>query len=112
MARQYRPALARAEAAVKGKELREADRTERLAFFELYGTLCGDNGVAYLDGILNAKGGLFARKEDPDLRACAAVALGRVGTPASRESLQRADGDKDVIVRNAVSRALRGATAQ
>jgi len=112
MARQYRPALARAEAAVKGKELREADRTERLAFFELYGALCGDAGVAFLDGILNAKGGLFARKEDPELRACAAVALGRVGTPASREALQRAEGDKDVIVRNAVGRALRGGAPQ
>lgn len=112
MSRQYRPALARAEAAVKGKELREADRTERLAFFELYGALCGDAGVAFLDGILNAKGGIFARKEDPELRACAAVALGRVGTAASREALQRADGDKDVIVRTAVSRALRGGTTQ
>jgi HEAT repeat protein len=107
-ARQYRPALQRVEAAVKGKELRDADRTERLAFFELYGTLCGDGGVVFLDGILNAKGGLFARKEDPELRACAAVALGRIGSPASRDSLQRADGDKEVIVRNAVSRALKG----
>ncbi|MDQ8154097.1 MAG: HEAT repeat domain-containing protein [Gemmatimonadota bacterium] len=107
-ARQYRPALQRVEAAVKGKELRDADRTERLAFFELYGTLCGDGGVVYLDGILNAKGGLFARKEDPELRACAAVALGRIGSAAARDSLQRADGDKDVIVRNAVSRALKG----
>ncbi|MHB1312117.1 MAG: HEAT repeat domain-containing protein [Gemmatimonadaceae bacterium] len=111
MTRQYRPALAKVEAAVKGKELREADRTERLAFFELYGALCGDAGVPFLDGILNAKAGLFARKEDPEVRACAAVALGRVGTAAARESLQRADGDKEVIVRNAVSRALRGGAA-
>ena len=108
MARQYRPALQRVEAAVKGKVLREADRTERLAFFELYGSLCGDAGVPFLDGLLNAKGGLFARKEDPELRAVAAVALGRVGSALAREALQRADGDKDVIVRNAVSRALRG----
>jgi hypothetical protein len=112
MSRQYRPALQRAEAAVKGRDLSRADRTERLTFFELYGALCGDGGVPFLDGLLNAKGGLFARKEDPELRACAAVALGRVGTPAAKEALQRADGDKDVIVRNAVSRALRGGTAQ
>lgn len=109
-ARQHRPALAKVEAVVKGKELREADRTERLAFFELYGTLCGDAGIPFLDGLLNAKGGLFTRKEDPELRACAAVALARVGSAAARESLQRADGDKEVIVRNAVSRALRGGT--
>lgn len=108
MSRQYRPALQRAEAAVKSKELRDADRTERLTFFELFGSLCGDGGVAYLDSVLNAKGGLFARKEDPELRACAAVALGRIGTAAARESLQRADGDKDVVVRNAVTRAMRG----
>ena len=107
MARQYRPALQRAEAAVKGKA-READRTERLAFFELYGALCGDGGVPYLDGILNAKSGLFGRREDPELRACAAVALGRIGTAAAKESLQRADGDKEIIVRNAVARAIRG----
>ncbi len=112
MMRQYRPALQRAEAAVKGKELRDADRTERLAFFELYGSLCGDAGVAYLDGLLNAKGGIFARKEDPELRASAVVALGRIGTPAAREALQRAEGDKDVIVRSAVSRALRGGGSQ
>lgn len=108
MSRQYRPALQRAETAVKSRELRDADRTERLTFFELYGSLCGDSGVPYLDGLLNAKGGLFARKEDPELRACAAVALGRIGTPTARESLQRADGDKDVVVRNAVTRAMRG----
>lgn len=108
MSRQYRPALQRAEAAVKSKELRDADRTERLTFFELYGSLCGDGGVAYLDSLLNTKGGLFARKEDPELRACAAVALGRVGTASAREALQRAAGDKDVVVRNAVTRAMRG----
>ncbi|MFA6167947.1 MAG: HEAT repeat domain-containing protein [Gemmatimonadaceae bacterium] len=108
MSRQYRPALQRAEAAVKSKELRDADRTERLTFFELFGSLCGDAGVPYLDGLLNAKGGLFARKEDPELRACAAVALGRIGTAAARDSLQRADGDKEVVVRNAVTRAMRG----
>ena len=108
MARQHRPALAKVDAVLKGKDLAKADRTERLVFFELYGTLCGDAGVPFLDGILNTKGGLFARKEDPDLRACAAVALGRIGTAAAKESLRRAEGDKDVIVRNAVSRALRG----
>ncbi len=112
MSRQYRPALQRAEAAVKSKELRDADRTERLTFFELYGSLCGEAGVPYLDSLLNAKGGLFARKEDPELRACAAVALGRIGTAAARESLQRADGDKEIVVRNAVTRAMRGGGTQ
>jgi len=110
-ARTHRPALARVEALVKGKESRDADRTERLALFEYYGLICGDNGVPLLDGILNAKGGLFSRKEDPELRACAAIALGKVNTVASRAALERSAGEKDIIVRNAVSRALRGGTA-
>lgn len=109
-ARAYRPALARVEAAVKGKQARDADRTERIALFELYGGICGDGGVPILDGILNAKGGLFGRKEDPEMRACAAIALGKINTASSRASLERSAGEKDIIVRNAVSRALRGGT--
>ena len=108
MTRQHRQALVKVEAVVKSKDIQKADRTERLVFFELYGTLCGDAGVPFLDGLLTAKGGLFARKEDPELRACAAVALGRIGSAAAKDALQRADGDKEVIVRNAVARALRG----
>lgn len=108
-ARTHRPALPRVSTVVKSKEVRDADRTERLALFELYGLLCGDGGVPYLDELLNGKGGLFSRKEDAELRACAAVALGKVGTSRARESLQKAVGEKDVVVRSAVSRALRGA---
>lgn len=110
-ARTHRPALAKVEALIKGKEARDADRTERIAIFELYGLLCGDGGVPLLDGILNAKGGWLSRKEDPELRACAAIALGRVNTAGSRAALERSAGEKDVIVRNAVSRALRGSPA-
>lgn len=110
-ARVHRPALAKVEGLVKGKQARDGDRTERIALFEYYGQICGDGGVPLLDGILNARGGLFARKEDPELRACAALALGRVNTDAARSALQRAAGEKDVIVRNAVSKALRGGNA-
>jgi len=108
--RSYRPALARVEAVVKGKSLRDADLTERMAFFEAYGALCGDGGVALLDGFLNGKG-FLGRREDSELRACAAVALGRVGTPHAQEALQRAAADKEVVVRSAVNRALRGSAA-
>lgn len=108
MARTHRPALQKVQALVQGKSTREIDRTERIALFELYGTICGDAGVAVLDPILNAKGGLFARKEDPELRACAAVGLGKVNSDAARASLQKSASDKDPIIRNAVSRALRG----
>lgn len=106
-ARAHRPALPKVTQAIKSKEIRSADRTERLALFELFGLLCGDGGVAYLDELLNSKGGLFARKEDPELRACAAVALGKIGTARAGDALRKASDEKDVIVRSAVSRALR-----
>lgn len=105
----YRPALPKITALVKAKHIHDADRTERLAIFELYGMLCGDGGVAWLDALLNPKGGLFSKKEDPEIRACAAIALGRVGTQRSQEALQRALAEKNVVVRGAVNRALRGA---
>jgi HEAT repeat protein len=53
------------------------------------------------------KGGLLSRKEDPETRACAAMALGRIRAPAAREILQKVAQDKEALVRNAVSRALR-----
>jgi hypothetical protein len=110
-ARNHRAALPRVEAVVKGKELRSADLTERMAFFESFGALCGDGGVPFLDGILNGKSGLLGRKEDSEIRACAAMALGHVRTQRAQESLQKAMGEKDVVVRNAVNRALRGGGA-
>jgi HEAT repeat protein len=60
--------------------------------------------------MLNGKS-LFGRREDAELRACAAVALGRIGTAEAQAVLRQAANEKDVVVRNAVSRALRGQTA-
>jgi HEAT repeat protein len=108
-ARNARAALPRIEAAIKGKELRESNLTEKMAFFEAYGLLCGDAGVPLLDGLLNAKG-FMGKKDDSEIRACAAMALGKINTAKATDSLNRAAGEKDVIVRNAVSRAIRGAT--
>ena len=107
--RNYRAALPRLEAAVKGRGVRDADLSEKMAMFEAYGTMCGDTGVATLDGMLNGKS-LFGPRADAELRACAAMALGKVGTPSAQAVLQKAAGEKDVVVRNAVSRALRGAS--
>lgn len=106
--RSYRAALPRLEAAVKGRGVRDADLSEKMAFFEAYGTMCGDGGVATLDGMLNAKS-LFGPKVDGELRACAAMALGKIGSSSAQAALQKAANEKDVVVRNAVSRALRGA---
>ncbi|HEY4131127.1 MAG TPA: HEAT repeat domain-containing protein [Gemmatimonadaceae bacterium] len=107
--RGYRPVLPRLESVVKGKAVRDADLTEKMAFFEAYGSLCGDGGVAYLDSVLNGKS-LLGRREDSEIRACAAIALGRVNSPKAQEALRKASVEKDVVVRNAVNRALRGPT--
>jgi len=108
--RAHRPALAKIEAAIQGKLAKDANLTEKMAFFEAFGTLCGDGGVKLLDGLLNSRG-LFGKKEDVELRACAAMALGRVGSEAAIATLRRAANEKEVLVRNAVNRALRGGAA-
>lgn len=109
-ARVHKPALTRLETAIRGKRLHESDLTERMAIFEAYGSMCGDAGVPLLDGVLNAKG-FFGKRVDPELRACAAMALGKVGSDAAVLALRRAASDKEILVRNAVSRALRGGVA-
>jgi HEAT repeat protein len=106
-ARNARAALPRIEAAIKGKDLRESNLSEKMAFFEAYGLLSGDGGVTLLDGILHAKG-FMGKRDDSEFRACAAMALGKINTTKSMESLNRAKSEKDIIVRNAVSRAIRG----
>jgi hypothetical protein len=106
-AAKYRGVFGRLEQIVKGKKLRDADLTEKMAFFEAYGTMCGDGGIAFLDELLNSKG-MFGKRDDSEMRACAAMALGRVGSAKAREALQKASGEKDIVVRNAVGRAMRG----
>jgi hypothetical protein len=102
-----RAALPRIEAAIKGKDLRDGDLKEKMAFFEAFGVLSGDAGIPLLDGILHAKG-FMGKRDDSEFRACAAMALGKINSAKAMESLNRAAGEKDVIVRNAVSRAIRG----
>ena len=106
-AKNARAALPRIEAAIKGKELREGNLTEKMAFFEAFGMLSGDGGIPLLDGLLNAKG-FMGKRDDAEIRACAAMALGKIGSAKAMDCLNRAVGEKDVIVRNAVSRAIRG----
>ncbi|HYX82256.1 MAG TPA: HEAT repeat domain-containing protein [Gemmatimonadales bacterium] len=105
--RGHRNAFPRVDAAVTGNKLKEADLTEKMAFFEAYGALAGEGGIPTLAKLLVPKGGLLGRKEDPETRACAAMALGKIRAPAAREILQKVAQDKEPLVRNAVSRALR-----
>ena len=104
--RGYRNAAARVESMVSGSKLKNADLTEKMAFFEAYGAIAGAAGLKPLGALLLPRG-LLRIKESSETRACAAIAIGKIRTPEARELLQRAADDKDLVVRNAVSRALR-----
>jgi HEAT repeat protein len=106
--RGYKGALRRVESVVLGKTLKDMDLTEKMAFFEAYSAIAGGNAVKSLSTILLERG-LFRMKEPPEIRACAAMALGRIKSPEAREVLQQALEDKELVVRNAVNRALREA---
>ena len=105
-ARGYKGAQRRVEAVVLGKAVKEMDLTEKMAFFEAFGSIAGASGLKAMSGILQPRG-LLRMKEASETRACAAIAIGRIRTPEARDVLQRAADDKDLVVRNAVSRALR-----
>ena len=104
--RGYKGALRRIEPVVQGKVQREIDLTERMRFFEAYALIARDGALETLSALMSA-GGMFRRKEAPEVRACAALAVGKIRTAESRDLLQRAANDKDLVVRNAISRALR-----
>ena len=106
-AKGHRAALPKLEAQVRGNDMRGADLTEKMAYFEAYGALAGDNAISHLDATLNGRG-LFGRREDAETRACAAMALGRIGSTPALEALRKASADKEMIVRNAVQKAVRG----
>lgn len=91
---------------LESADLEERDLSERRALFSAFGIAAGVSGVALLEKVLRGKGGL-ARRPSAETRACAAVALGLIGTPAARLALQEVATDKDPLVRNAASSALR-----
>jgi hypothetical protein len=106
--RQHRTALPRVERVLKTRVMPESQNTtEKTAFFETYAVLAGDVSIGFFDGILNPRG-FLTRKEDPQTRACAAMALGRIGSEKAFESLRKAGSDKEIVVRTAAARALRG----
>jgi hypothetical protein len=104
--RGYKGALKRVEAVVLGKGVKGMDLTEKMAFFEAYGAIAGPAGLKALSGLLLPRG-LLKLKEAPETRACAAIAIGKIRTPEARELLTRMTEEKDLVVRNAVNRALR-----
>jgi hypothetical protein len=104
--RGYKGAQKRVEGMVLGKAVQEMDLTEKMAFFEAYGSIAGASGLKAMSALLLPRG-LLRMKEASETRACAAIALGKIRTPEARAVLQQAVDDKDLVVRNAVSRALR-----
>jgi len=102
----FRPVLPKVAEIVKGRDIRDMEANEQRAWFELFGILCGDEGVPWLKGQLVGPPGFFKRKSDPETRACAAAALGRVNTPLAREALQAASSIDDPLIRRAVRTAL------
>lgn len=102
-------ALSHIQTAVLGKDIRSADLTEKRAFFHAYGRLSGDTAVAQLRKLLVT--GPFRRRVDAATRACAAMALGEIGSPEARATLKKFENDKEPLVRVAVHEALAGATS-
>ena len=104
---QYSPAAPFLRSAIESKEIRQADISEQIAFFESYGMIRDPDGVRFLDGLLNGRG-FFGKKESGEIRACAALGLGKIGTAEAMASLEKASREQDPVVRSAVNRALRG----
>jgi len=98
--------LPRVTQLISAQDMRQMEHRERRALFELYASVGGDRVVPTLDGLLNAKVGIFGRREDTDVRACAAMALGRIGSKAAIESLKKSSGDKDPVVKRSVEIAI------
>lgn len=102
----YGPSARRLEEILSSKEIRVADITEKVAFFEAFGTVAQERAVDMLDKFLNSKG-FLGKREPSEMRAAAALGLGKVGTPPAVAALRRAADEEDAVVRSAVNRALR-----
>jgi HEAT repeat protein len=103
----FRPAAEEFRRVISGKAIRQADVSEQVAFFESYGMIQDPEGVKLLDRLLNGRG-FLGRKETGEIRACAALGLGRMGSQEAIGALEKALDEQDPVVRSAVNRALRG----
>lgn len=102
----YTPGAESLAAVIRSKQIRRADIAEKVAVFEAYGLTAGEAGVAVLDELLNKKG-LLGKRESSEMRAAAALGLGRIDAPGARSALETATQDDDPVVRSNVNRALR-----
>ncbi len=103
----YTPARATLQRIIEGRDIRGTDLSEQMAMFSAFADLGKDDAVPVLDRILNHRS-LLGRREPPELRACAALALGRIGGIRALNAVRRSEGDDEPAVRTAVRRALSG----
>ncbi len=106
--RGYKGALSRIEQVVLKRGHKSMDFNEKRAFFEAYGSIAGAAAIRPLGTMLRARG-IFRRKRSSEVRMCAALGLGKVGTPEALDILERVQNDRDRQVKNAVGAALRTA---
>jgi len=102
----YEPAVKALEDALATAGIRDADISEKVAFFEAFALVAGEGGVKRLDKILSSRG-FLGRREPSEIRAAAALGLGRIPGEAARSALTKARQEQDPVVRSAVNRALR-----
>ncbi len=102
----FQPSAAKVKTALGSRRMKHADISEKIAFFEAYGAVGGEEAVTVLGRLLNRKG-LLGRREPEEIRACAALGLGRAGSANAMSELRAAQNTAEPVVRSAVSRALR-----
>lgn len=108
---EHRPAARVLAEILESKEIRIADISEKVAFFEAFGVLADDDGVDLLGRLLNRKR-FLGKREPSEIRAAAALGLGKVGSQAARDALGHSSHDDDAVVRSNVGRAMRGEGAE
>jgi HEAT repeats len=102
----YGPAARRLAEVVSSRDIRAADISEKVAFFEAYALVAQASAVGMLDKLLNSRG-FLGKREPAEIRAAAALGLGRVPGDEARSALMKASQEDDPVVRSAVNRALR-----
>ena len=102
----YAPSARRLADILESREIRTSDISEKVAFFEAYGLVAGEASVDMLDKLLNGKG-FLGKRAPSEIRAAAALALGKVPGQAARAALAKGAQEEDPVVRSAVNRALR-----
>ena len=102
----YSPGAKRLESYITGREIQKSDLTEQRAFFEAYARAVGEEGTRLLNRMLNGRRFLWFRFP-PQLRACAARALGLVGGSDAENALNRGERDRDAMVLSAIHTARR-----